>query len=231
MTEIDRGLAELRARELSAPPIPPELARALGDLKPVTPRQPARQLAVSITVAGCYAAAMLGVQSIRRDLGELPVIWVIGVGVAWSVGFALAMYFAFIPRRGAVMARWRAAAAIGLVTSVAFIVLGLLAHPSGPSSGHYGWPRFVNGHSCLVLGLGVAVVPAVIGAMFLRRSMPVRARWIAATLGAGGGCLGGLVLHFYCRIADGPHIGFVHGGVVGCAAMLATLLLPRAIDT
>jgi hypothetical protein len=73
-------------------------------------------------------------------------------------------------------------------------------------------------------------VPVVVGALFLRGALPVSSRWIAAALGAGGGCLGGLVLHLHCHIADGLHVGVIHGGVVIIAALLSAALAPRATD-
>ena len=126
--------------------------------------------------------------------------------------------------------RWRAAIASTAVTSVAFVALGLACIPSGPRSLDYGMPHLLRGHGCLWLGLATALVPVVLGAIFLRGAVPVCSRWIAATLGAAGGCLGGLLLHMHCRIADGPHIGLIHGGVVVVAAALAALLVPRATD-
>jgi len=38
------------------------------------------------------------------------------------------------------------------------------------------------------------------------------------------------VLHLHCPVTDGLHVGLVHGAVVGVAALLAALLVPRAID-
>ena len=38
------------------------------------------------------------------------------------------------------------------------------------------------------------------------------------------------MLHLHCPIADGPHVGIIHGGVVVVAAVLAALLVPRATD-
>jgi len=68
----------------------------------------------------------------------------------------------------------------------------------------------------------------VVGAIFLRGTLPVGSRWIAAALGAGGGSLGGLMLHLHCPITDGLHVGVMHGGVVAVAALLAAALVPRA---
>jgi hypothetical protein len=84
--------------------------------------------------------------------------------------------------------------------------------------------------NCLEVGLATALVPVVIGAIFLRGALPVGSRWIAAALGAGGGCLGGLVLHLHCNIVDGLHVGLVHGGVVIVAALLSAAIVPRASD-
>jgi hypothetical protein len=125
------------------------------------------------------------------------------------------------------MPRWRTASAVVAVVACAFVVLGLVVHPSGPSSAHFGWEKFLRGHGCLELGLATASIPVVIGAWFVRGTAPVGTRWIGAAIGAAGGCAGGLLLHFYCRIADGPHIGLIHGGVVACAAGIAAVVVPR----
>lgn len=127
------------------------------------------------------------------------------------------------------LARWRAARSIAIIVAVAFVTLGLLVHPRGPSSVIYGWEK-LHGHACLEIGLGVALVPIIIGTIAMRRAHAIHTRWIAFALGAGSGCLGGLLLHFFCKIADGPHIGLIHGGVVGVAGLLTALVVPRAID-
>ena len=75
-----------------------------------------------------------------------------------------------------------------------------------------------------------AVVPIILGTLALRRALPVGSRWVAAGIGAAGGSLGGLVLHLHCPIADGVHVGLVHGGVIAIAALLAAALMPRAIE-
>jgi hypothetical protein len=113
---------------------------------------------------------------------------------------------------------------------VAFPALGLTIHPSAPSSAYLGWAHLLRGHSCLWMGLIVACVPVIVGAWSVRGAIPVRSRWTCAALGAGAGSLGGLVLHLHCPIADGPHIGVIHGGVVAVAAVLAAVLAPRVAN-
>ncbi len=216
------------------PPTPPPLSAALeaelARLAPVATRRPVRQLAILAAVSIVYAAGLVAMLSLRRDLRELPMGWLAAVAIAWLGGFAVPCYLALVPRPGQVTPRAQWAAASAAVTSILFIALGLAVHPSGEHSGALGWDHLARGHGCLELGLLTSLVPVVIGAVFLRGALPVGSRWVAAALGAGGGCLGGLMLHLHCPIADGPHVGIVHGGVVLVSALLCAALVPRATD-
>jgi hypothetical protein len=223
-------------RELAAmpPPAPPglsaELEAELAKLAPVQTRRPLRQLAILIGVSMVYGSGLLVGLTTRDDMHELPMGWLAGTALGWLFGFLIPCYLALVPRPGAVAPRWRVAAISVAITSVSFVMFGLSVHPTGPSSQEYGTEYFHHGHTCLELGLATALVPVVIGAIFLRGALPVGSRWIAAALGAGGGCLGGLVLHLHCNIADGLHIGIMHGGVVIVAALLSAAIVPRASD-
>jgi len=229
--EMPGMLDKLAAAKAPAPPpMSAALEAELGMLAPVAPRRPPRQLAIVVGISLVYGAGLLAALRLRRDMDELPASWLVATALAWLVGFAVPCYLALVPRSGSMMPRTRWAAASAVITSIAFIVLGLVVHPHGPSSLHYGWENFGHGHWCLELGLATALVPVIVGALFLRGALPVGSRWIAAALGAGGGCLGGLVLHLHCRIADGLHIGLIHGGVVLVAALLSAALVPRATD-
>jgi hypothetical protein len=231
MSQGDDMLDQLAAQPPpAAPPLSGALEAELGSLQPVAPRRPLRQLAIVAALSLVYGASLVAALSMRRDMRELPTSWLVATAVAWLLGFAVPCYLALVPKRGSMMPRTQWAAASAIVTSITFVVLGLVVHPSGPSSVHYDWARFPHGHWCLEIGLATALVPVVIGAVFLRGVLPVGSRWVAAALGAGGGCLGGLVLHLHCHVADGLHIGLIHGGVVIVAAVLAAVLVPRATD-
>ncbi len=215
----------------AAPPLSAALEAELAAIAPVATRRPLRQLAILVGLSLVYGAGLLAVLTVRRDMIDLPMGWLVAVALAWFCGFLIPCYFALVPRGGSVTPRWRLGAIAAGVTSVAYVVLGLLVHPSSPTlSLDYGWEHFGRGHWCLELGLATALVPVVAGAIFLRGALPVGSRWTAAALGAGGGCLGGLVLHLHCRIADMLHVGIIHGGVVVVAAALAAALVPRATD-
>jgi hypothetical protein len=222
-------------RELAAlpPPTPPalspELEAELGRLAPVATRRPLRQLAILVGVSLVYASGLVLALTTRDDMHELPMYWLAGTALGWLFGFLIPCYLALVPRAGSVTPRWRVAALSVAITSVSFMLFGLAVHPSGPSSEH-GSDHFLHGQACLELGLATALVPVVIGAIFLRGVLHTASRWIAAALGAGGGCLGGLVLHLHCNIADALHIGVIHGGVVIVSALLSAAIVPRASD-
>jgi len=209
------------------PPLSAMLEAELAQLAQVATRRPIRQLALLVAISLIYGGGLLAMLAMRSDAHELPMGWLVGAGLAWLVGFVVPVYLATVPRAGAVTPRWKLAGLASLIGSLGFIGLGLWLHPSGPSSATLGWEHFTRGFGCLGSGLATALVPIVVGALFLRGALPVGSRWVAAALGAGGG---GLVLHLHCRVSDGLHVGLIHGGVVGVAALLAAALVPRATD-
>ena len=181
-------------------------------------------------MATITVAVMLVMLTVRRDVHELPMGWLLSTGLAWLLGFIVPITLATVPRAGAVLPRWRLAGVASVVAAIAMIGLGLVLHPAGEHSVHIGWNGVVRGYGCLATGLETSIVPIVIGTIFLRRALPVGSRWIAAGLGAGGGSLGGLVLHLHCPVADGVHVGLVHGGVIAIAALLSAALMPRMTE-
>jgi hypothetical protein len=215
--------------QANLPPLPAELEASLADLAPVKTRRPLRQLAILAGISVIYGAALVAGLTTRPDMAELPMGWLAAAAIAWLAGFLLPAYLALVPKAGSMMPRWPYAAVAAMVSSVGFVLLGLAVHPSGASSTQYNLEHFARGHTCLEIGLLTAFVPVVIGAIFLRGVLPVGARWTAAGLGAGGGCLGGLVLHLHCPVTDGLHVGLVHGGVVVVSALLSAALVPRAM--
>lgn len=226
-----RGLDELsRLPPPVPPPLPPALEAELAHLTPVATRRPLRQLALLAAVSVIYGAGLLVMLTIRRDLHELPMGWLLSAGLAWLAGFVVPVMLATVPRAGAVMPRWRLAGIAAMVAAVAMIALGLVLHPAGSHSAALGWQSVTRGYGCLATGLETAIVPVVLGTIFLRRALPIGSRWVAAGLGAGGGSLGGLVLHLHCPIVDGVHVGLIHGGVIAVAAVLAAVLVPRATE-
>ena len=211
---------------MTIPPMAAELEQELARLAPVAPRRPVRQALVAGAVSLAYAAIVLAVVAVRHELAALPRLWLVLYLGAWLAGFAVPVWFALVPRPGGMMPRWRIAGAIAAVCAVGFVVAGLLVPRGAAESLRLG---FGDAHQCLSIGLVTAMVPVVLGTALLRGAAPVGSRVTAAALGAAGGSLGGFVLHLHCPIADGVHVGLVHGAVVAVAALLAAALVPRAL--
>lgn len=229
--ELPRGIDALsRLAPPAAPPMSPALEAELGKLAPVAPRRPLRQLALLVGVSLVYGAGLLVMLTVRGDLHELPMGWLMMTSLAWLLGFVVPVALATIPRPGSMLPRWRLAGIASAVAAVAMVGLGLVLHPAGPHSYELGWAGVTHGYGCLANGLETSIVPVVIGSICLRRTLPVGSRWVAAGLGAGGGSLGGLVLHLHCPVADGLHVGLIHGGVIAIAALLAAVLVPRVTE-
>jgi hypothetical protein len=226
--DVDETLRDLGA--VPPPPLGAALEAELAALRPVATRRPMRDFAKVALLSLVYGAALLGLLALRRDMHGIPTWWLVSNGAAWFVGFVAMAYLAIVPRRGTVMPRWRLAGIGTVLVSLGFVGAGLMMDPMSPDSRTLGLDNLHHGHACLELGLATALVPIVLGALVLRGAVPVGSRWTAAGLGAAGGSLGGLVLHLHCPIADGWHLGLVHGGVVVLSALLAAALVPRVTE-
>jgi hypothetical protein len=225
--DLDEQLRGLDA-PMTPPPMGDALEAAVAGAKPVAPRRPARQWLLLLAVSLGYAGALLGIMHARVDCGELPIAWLVGAGAAWLAGFAVPVYLATVPRAGDVTPRWSLAAAAAIVCAVGFVALGLLVHPHGPDTADA--PTLWAGRACLGIGVATSIVPVALGALFLRRTLPVGARWCAAALGAGGGSLGGFVLHLHCHVGNATHVGIMHGGAVVVSALVAALVVGPAAE-
>ncbi|MCE9580271.1 MAG: NrsF family protein [Deltaproteobacteria bacterium] len=223
--ELDASLRDLPTP--AAPPFGAELEAELAALAPVAVRDPKRQLITILAVAAVFGVIMVFVTGVRRDLGELPVPWLLAYLAAWVLGFTGLAALTVLPPRGAMMPRWRIAGLGGMLAAVGFVVAGLLMPRSGPSSVQLSLEELHRGHYCIEIGLVTALMPAVGCVVALRGVLPVGARWAAAGLGAAGGCFAGLVLHMHCPITDRWHLGFIHGGVVVLSAALSAAIAPR----
>ncbi len=213
------------------PALGSELEAAIADMGSVRTRRPMWQWGAIAAVSLAYAAGLVWFFDVRRDLGGLPRAWVVVYATAWLLGFCAFTFIAVVPRRGDVMPRWRAAAIAAAVGGVAFPAAGLLfaTHVPGQSILADASVRQFAAYSqwCTEWGLITALVPVALCAVVLRGAVPVQSRWVGAAIGAAGGCLGGLMLHFHCPIADRFHVGLVHGGVVAIGALVAAVVVPR----
>lgn len=218
---------------VATPPTPPPPGAALeAELSTLTPtrlRRPVRDALLIVATGLLFAGGMLAMMDVRQDLLELPRSWLWLMGAAWLLGFVVPAWLALVPPRGQVIARWRAAAVAGALSAVLFVVSGFAIQPHGPSSVS-SLERPLHSYGCLEIGLLASLVPVLLAAIAVRGAFPVGSRWAAAALGAAGGSLGGMMLHFHCGVTDPVHVSVMHGGVVLVAALISALVVPRATD-
>jgi hypothetical protein len=208
---------------VTAPPPAPALLAAVGHMRPVRTRVPRRTLLVLLAVGLVWPVAAV-VRQTREDLPFLPVAWVVVMALAWTVGVLLPLGSAVLPRRGEVLPDTARAGRVAAICAAMLMLLGLLATVDAPQttipeSFSRAWWH------CASLGLRIAAPVLLVSAVVLRRLHPVGSWRVAAALGAAGGALGGLTLHFICGYGGGLHVGLAHAGGMALAAVLGALVL------
>jgi Negative regulator of sigma F len=175
-----------------------------------------------------YTIAVTFSVKLRADWVELPVWWQLGMAGLWIVGMAVPVALLIVPANGRVGGHWRAASVIAMGMTALFCAIGWF-HPSGPSSFSYAEAP-LRGHGCMQMGLAIAIIPALAVAFVLRGVYPTTSRIVAASIGAAAGSIGGLVLHFHCRVTDGLHLLLFHGGMVVAASFIVAVAAPLLLD-
>jgi hypothetical protein len=218
-------MAEIVDAPQTAPPAGRALLAAVGGMKPVAPRVPRRALLVVLAV-GVVWPMLAVLHRTRADLPFLPLAWVAAMAVAWTAGVVVPLVAAILPRHGEVLADGARAARVAAASASLLVLLGLVATVDAPGKTSSP-PTFLGGWwHCASFVLKVTVPVLVAGALALRHLYPTGSWRIAAAIGAGGGALGGLTLHFICGYGGGLHVGLAHAGGVVLAALLGALVLP-----
>jgi hypothetical protein len=218
-------MAEIVDDPGSAPPPGPALLAAIGDMKPVRTRVPARTLLLLLAVGAVWPIIAV-LHRPRADLPFLPVAWVVAMAAAWTAGVVVPLVVAILPRRGEVLADGARAARVAAACASLLVLLGLVATVDAPGKTSYP-PSFLMGWwHCASFAVKVAVPVLITGALALRHLYPVGTWRVAAAIGAGGGAFGGLTLHFICGYGGGLHVGLAHAGGVVLAALMGALVLP-----
>jgi len=70
----------------------------------------------------------------------------------------------------------------------------------------------------------VAAIVVILGLLFMRRVLPVGGRRVGLAVGAAGGALGGLALHFLCPIATPGHVLLSHVGAMLLSSLAGALV-------
>lgn len=217
----------------SAPGPGPLLLAAVQRMQRVRTRSPARGFATIMAIGLVVSLAALGMMGPRADLGALPLAWVVLVALAWAAVVVLLLGAAVLPARGDVLPDGVRASRLAAGVAGAMILLGLFATVDAPGRTVMPpatLPGFASAWWHCTRAAVVVEGPVMIAAwVALRRLLPMGNLRVAAAVGAAGGALAGLTLHFICPVGGGLHVGLAHGGAVLVGALLAMAGLARAL--
>jgi hypothetical protein len=212
------------------PPPSPDLLETVDGMKPVRTRTRFGAFALVALIGLIWPVIALGHLPLRRDLEALPAWWVITAAALWAMSFVLSLAAALVPRRGDVLpAPGRASRVSGTAMAV-LLLFALVATAQAPGVSarpedlHF--TLFRSCVHCIRFVFQISAAFLVIGLLALRRLVPVGGPRIGMALGAAGGAMGGLVLHFICPIAGTAHVVLAHVGGMVLAAAAGALLLP-----
>jgi hypothetical protein len=219
--------------KIEAPAPSHDLLNAIQGMKPVRTRTRFGALGAVALVGLIWPALVLGFHAYRPDLGALPVVWVIAAAALWGAAFVLSLTAALVPRRGDVLpAPGRASRVGGLALGglLAFVLAASAQAPGAslrPEDAHMTLAQSCV--HCASFVLEIAVPFFVVGVIALRRLVPMGRPRIGLALGAGGGAMGGFVLHFICPFAGTAHVLLGHVGGTILAAAAGAALLPALL--
>jgi len=229
----ERALAD--ATRLGAPPpaLSPELARAVQGMGPVRTRHRFGAVA-AVALAGLVWPVIALVHGPhRRDLGALPMAWVIVAAVLWATAFTASLTAALVPRRGDVLPAAGRAARIAVAAMLIVAAFALFASVDAPGVSMHpeerGWSPLRACLHCIGFVFETAAVFLVAGLFAMRRLIPVGGARAGLALGAGAGAMGGLVLHFICPFANTAHVVLGHVGGMALTAAAGALLAAALI--
>jgi hypothetical protein len=214
---------------VSPPPLSPPTEALLRALTPVRTASPAKPFAATAAASLAIAVAHVVAIGTRADLPRLPVRWVVLVAFGWGAGFFAVLAATMVPKRGSMLPDPVRVAILTRVGVLGMIALGASVGgiASAPLATWDGQLR--QGALCLFSATEVAVVPFIGAALGIHRTLPVDARAVGAALGAAGGALGALTLHFRCGVGGALHVGVAHGGAAIVCALIGGAVLPRVM--
>jgi hypothetical protein len=219
---------------MTHPPPSPALLAAVARAGPVKTRRPGRATGgiALLSLASALSVLVWGL-GLRRGVGAIPRLPLLLYTAVCLAAFAGQLAAALIPPSGEVLPSGQRSSRMSLVSLAITVPVGILVgiqtHPGVRSAvGHLAgfWTQAVP---CLVNGMAVAAVPALLGFLSLRRLVPGVSRGAARALGGAGGVLAGLTLELHCPHQDLVHVGLAHGSVMLVPALVLALLGVRLL--
>ena len=218
----------------AAPPPAAELLATVQQMKPVRMRSRFAAFTVVLLAGLIWPVVTMLIRPMRQDMPGLPRAWVIIGAALWGGAFVLSLGAALIPRSGDVLPGAGRSSRVSFVAMMIVFLFALFFSVDVPGMSllpaDKGWTLFDSCVHCIGSVFRVAGVLLLVGFVVLRKLMPVGASRIGMALGAAGGALGGLTLHFICPFAGTDHVVLAHVGGMVLAAAAGAALLPSLIE-
>jgi len=216
------------ARALPPPPPSPEMLKAIAAVKPVRTRSRFGAFLTVLAIGAMWPAFTLIGSPLRKDLGGLPPAWV-AIGTAlWAVTLVVSLAVALVPARGDVLPSAGRASRVSATLMGLVLLFTAVWTASAPGVSlrpeDLGMTLIQSCYGCGKYVLQVAAIVMILGLLFLRRVLPVGGRRIGLAVGAAGGALGGLALHFLCPIGTTVHVLLSHVGAMVLASLAGALI-------
>lgn len=216
------------------PPAPaPDLARAIEGMRPVRTRHRFGAIAAVALAGLVWPVIALVHLPHRRDLGSLPLAWVIAAAALWAAAFTASLTAALVPRRGDVLPAAGRASRIAAAAMLIVAAFALFASVDAPGASMHpeerGWSPLRACLHCIGFVFETAAMFLVAGLFALRRLVPVGGARVGLALGAAAGAMGGFVLHFICPFASTAHVVLGHVGGMALTAAAGALLAATVI--
>jgi hypothetical protein len=210
---------------MSAPDVPPPspaLLARMSELRPVRTRRPLVDAAVVALGSVAATVALLLASRIRHDAASPTVL---AAAAVCAVVFAIELWWAVVPPPGQVLpVRPRSGARVAVMWALVCAALVAAGHDWGLQPG----PRFmVYARGCFLLGCALAVVPAALCLLVLRKAVDISGWRLGVLVGGAAGALGGLGLQLHCGSGQALHLLVAHGGAIALPALLLALLVRR----
>lgn len=211
---------------MTGPEVPPPSAALLARvaaMRPVRTRRPRLELGLVALASLALVAALVAARFVPRpDLDSAATLAAVG---ATALAFAAELWWALVPPAGQVLPARPGAGrrVLGLwVLAVAAMLVAGHQGGTGPT------PLFMKyARTCFTLGCLVAVVPAALCLILLRRGLGAGGWALGLVVGAAGGALGGLLLELHCPSRQALHLVVAHGGAMALPALVVGWVASR----
>ena len=223
MTEETKLFAE---DSMLPPPMSSELLGVIKNIAPVKTRRPVLQWMIFLAVALITGAVFVKIYGFRKNISQVNTIWIVGAAVFWAMGAFGLSKIALVPNKGKVLPPFKQCLYIALGFSALAVVFGFIAPKifNLPFSDESNLDFAIKyGRLCFSKGLMIALVPTVAGLLLLRKTAPLHSKKLAFCIGAIGGGMAGLALHFQCILNGSLHLSLAHGLVIVVTGVLAVL--------